>query len=42
MNKLTVLAKQVRIEDMVRLMKQTVPEFKSENSKFKKFDIPEK
>ena len=42
MNKLTVLARQVRIEDMVRLMKQTVPEFKSENSKFKKFDIPEK
>ena len=41
MNKLTVLAKQVRIEDMVKLMKQTVPEFKSENSRFKKFDVQE-
>ena len=37
-NRLTVLARSVQIDDMVRLMKQTVPEFKSENSRFKKLD----
>ena len=36
--KLAALARDVRIDDMVRLMKQTVPEFKSQNSRFKKFD----
>ena len=36
--RLTALARDVRIEDMVRLMKDTVPEFKSENSRFKKLD----
>ena len=41
-NRLTVLARSVQIEDMVRLMKQTVPEFKSENSRFKQLDGEEK
>ena len=41
-NRLTVLARSVQIEDMVRLMKQTVPEFKSENSRFKQLDAEEK
>ena len=32
------LAEKVEIEAMIRLMKQTVPEFKSANSRFEKFD----
>lgn len=33
------LATIVKIPEMVKLMKQTVPEFKSKNSEFEKFDI---
>ncbi len=32
------LSRAVQVEDMVKLMKKTVPEFKSNNSKFEKFD----
>lgn len=32
------LARKVEIPDMVRLMKKTVPEYKSENSRFKDLD----
>lgn len=39
MTKLTNLATAVEIPDMVRLMKSTVPEFKSKNSEYEKFDI---
>jgi len=35
---LEFLARKVRIPEMVRLMKNTVPEFKSENSLYKKYD----
>ncbi len=35
---LETLSRAVNIPDMVRLMKQTVPEFISENSEFKEFD----
>lgn len=38
MLKLAALARDVKIEEMVRLMKHTVPEFKSQNSRFKKLD----
>ncbi len=37
-DKLEELSKDVEIPDMVRLMKRTVPEFKSKNSKFEEFD----
>lgn len=37
-NELEVLAKSVDIPSMVKLMKQMVPEFKSNNSPFEKFD----
>lgn len=37
-NELTKLARDVNIPDMVKLMKKTVPEYKSENSKFKELD----
>lgn len=37
-NELEVLSRAVEIPDMVRLMKRTVPEFKSNNSKFKIYD----
>ena len=40
-NRLETLSRAVEIPDMVRLMKQTVPEYKSENSRFKEFDQPE-
>ena len=33
------LSREVNVSDMVRLMKRTVPEFKSRNSKFEKFDL---
>lgn len=33
------LARGVEISDMVRLMKRTVPEFKSKNSRFEEFDV---
>ena len=38
-NELETLAREVDIMPMVRLMKRSVPEFKSENSKFKELDI---
>ncbi|MBQ9185368.1 MAG: polysaccharide biosynthesis protein [Bacteroidales bacterium] len=37
-SKLHHLAEDVKIDEMVRLMKDTVPEFKSENSRFKEMD----
>ena len=37
--RLTELATTIEIPNMVRLMKSTVPEFKSKNSEFEKFDI---
>ena len=39
-NRLETLSRDVEIPDMVRLMKQVVPEYKSENSRFKEFDTP--
>ena len=36
--KLTDLARQVKIPEMVRLMKRTVPEFISKNSRFEIYD----
>ena len=39
MTELEELSLQVRIDDMVWLMKLTVPEFLSKNSRFEKFDI---
>jgi len=38
-SRLTELAVAVTIPDMVKLMKQTVPEFKSKNSIYEKYDI---
>lgn len=38
-DRLTELAFAVEVPDMVRLMKQTVPEFISRNSKYEKYDI---
>ena len=38
MTRLTEFATVVEIPDMVRLMKSTVPEFKSKNSEYEKFD----
>lgn len=40
-DKLGELAEEVIIPDMVKLMKQTVPEFKSKNSEYEKYDIEE-
>ena len=37
-DKLAGLALAVKAEDSVRLMKQVVPEFKSKNSVYEKFD----
>ena len=37
-DKLTDLSREVIIPDMVKLMKKTVPEFKSENSRFSAYD----
>ena len=37
-DRLEVLSREVRIEEMVKLMKQIVPEFKSNNSKFEIYD----
>ena len=37
-DELEKLSRQVRIPDMVRLMKATVPEFRSKNSVFEKYD----
>lgn len=39
MTKLTEFATIVEIPDMVRLMKSTVPEFKSKNSEYEKYDV---
>ncbi len=38
MDKLEVLAKDIDIEGMVKLMKDFIPEFKSHNSEFERFD----
>lgn len=38
-NELEQLARKVEINDMVKLMKQMVPEFKSSNSKYEALDI---
>jgi FlaA1/EpsC-like NDP-sugar epimerase len=38
---LASLARDLKVEEMVRLMKRTVPEFKSKNSPFEKFDVEE-
>ena len=32
------LSREVNIPEMVKLMKRTVPEFKSKNSEFEKYD----
>ena len=40
-NRLETLSRDVEIAEMVKLMKKTVPEFKSQNSKFCVFDTPE-
>ncbi len=37
-NELETLSRAVEIPDMVRLMKRTVPEFKSKNSKYEEYD----
>ena len=37
-NELEQLSRAVQIWETVKLMKQTVPEFKSKNSKFEKLD----
>lgn len=37
-NELEVLAREVNIPDMVKLMKRIVPEYKSENSKYSEYD----
>jgi len=37
-DELALLARSVNIPDMVRLMKRTVPEFKSKNSRFEEYD----
>lgn len=39
---LEIMSKRVEIPDMVRLMKQVVPEFISKNSKYEEFDIIKK
>ncbi len=38
-DELADMARNIRIEDMVRLMKRTVPEFKSKNSPYEKYDV---
>ena len=40
-NRLETLSRDVEIPDMIRLMKKTVPEFISQNSKFCAYDTPE-
>ena len=39
-NRLETLSRDVEVTEMVKLMKQTVPEFKSQNSRFCAFDTP--
>ena len=39
-NRLEELSRYVRIPEMVMLMKETVPEFKSMNSQFEQYDKP--
>lgn len=36
---LASFSRKVQVEDMVRLMKKTVPEYKSDNSRFEKLDV---
>lgn len=38
-NDLEILSRDVNVPDMIRLMKRSVPEFKSKNSIYKKYDI---
>ena len=40
-NRLEVLSREVEIPEMIRLMKKTVPEFISQNSRFCAYDTPE-
>jgi FlaA1/EpsC-like NDP-sugar epimerase len=40
-NRLETLSREVEITEMVRLMKKTVPEFRSQNSRFCALDTPE-
>ena len=40
-NRLETLSREVEVAEMVKLMKKTVPEFKSQNSRFCAFDTPE-
>ena len=40
-NSLETLSRDVEIPDMVRLMKRTVPEFISQNSRFSEYDTPQ-
>ena len=42
MDELSRLALEVQVRDMVKLMKKAVPEFISKNSKYEKYDQPEK
>ena len=39
-NRLETLSRDVEIPEMVKLMKRTVPEFISQNSRFSEFDAP--
>ena len=41
MNRLETLSREVEIPEMVKMMKKTVPEFKSQNSRFSIYDTPE-
>ena len=38
-NDLEILSRDVNVPDMIRLMKRSVPEFKSKNSIYEKYDI---
>ena len=40
-NRLETLSREVEIPEMVKMMKKTVPEFKSQNSRFSIYDTPE-
>ena len=39
-DRLEELSKEVRIPEMICLMKETVPEFVSKNSEFERYDKP--
>lgn len=40
LDKLTALSKETKIEESIVLMKKIIPEYKSQNSCFEKFDLP--